>query len=142
MSGTRRPWLAAALAFISPGLGHVYLREWLRAMLWFGIGLTTAVLVIGPDGIDTASVGAFLHSVAAVSFGASLAISAVTLLSMVDAYLLAERDRQRAAASAATAANDAGNCPFCGKELEEGLDFCHWCTEPLPSRGSATAESP
>lgn len=138
MSDTRRPWVAAALAFISPGLGHVYLREWLRAMLWFGIGLSTAVLVVGPDGIDTASVGAFLGSVAAVSFGASLAISAVTLLSMIDAYLLAERERKRAAASAAT---DPGSCPFCGKELEEGLDFCHWCTEPLPSRAGPTTDA-
>lgn len=32
----KRLWLASALAVIYPGLGHVYLREWLRALLWFG----------------------------------------------------------------------------------------------------------
>lgn len=137
MSDTRRPWVAAALAFISPGLGHVYLREWLRAMLWFGIGLTTAVLVVDTGSIDTASVATFLTSVSAVSFGASLAISAVTLLSMIDAYLLAERERKRANAAASASP---GNCPFCGKELEEGLDFCHWCTEPLPTRSGSPTE--
>jgi len=23
-------------------------------------------------------------------------------------------------------------CPNCGKETDAELDFCHWCTEPLP----------
>jgi hypothetical protein len=23
-------------------------------------------------------------------------------------------------------------CPHCGKETDAELDFCHWCTEPLP----------
>ncbi|OYR79611.1 hypothetical protein DJ71_16250, partial [Halorubrum sp. E3] len=23
-------------------------------------------------------------------------------------------------------------CPSCGKEVDADLDFCHWCTEPLP----------
>jgi len=23
-------------------------------------------------------------------------------------------------------------CPYCGKETDADLDFCHWCTEPLP----------
>jgi len=23
-------------------------------------------------------------------------------------------------------------CPHCGKETDADLDFCHWCTEPLP----------
>ena len=33
-----------------------------------------------------------------------------------------------------------GQCPHCGRELEEGLDFCHWCTEPLP--GASDADAP
>ncbi|SMO85062.1 zinc ribbon domain-containing protein [Halorubrum cibi] len=28
-------------------------------------------------------------------------------------------------------------CPHCGRETDAELDFCHWCTEPLPW---ATAE--
>ena len=23
-------------------------------------------------------------------------------------------------------------CPSCGRETDADLDFCHWCTEPLP----------
>lgn len=23
-------------------------------------------------------------------------------------------------------------CPHCGKETDADIDFCHWCTEPLP----------
>lgn len=137
MSGTRRPWVAAALAFIYPGLGHVYLREWFRAMLWFGIGLTTAVLVL--EGVlDTSSVAALVASLSTLSLGSTLAVSAVRLFSMIDAYMLADRTRTRAAPAAT--ATTAGQCPHCGRELEEGLDFCHWCTEPLP--GASDADAP
>lgn len=24
------------------------------------------------------------------------------------------------------------DCPNCGKETDADIDFCHWCTEPLP----------
>ena len=34
-TGVRRPWLAAALSVIVPGLGHLYLARYRRAALWF-----------------------------------------------------------------------------------------------------------
>ena len=33
----KRPLVAALLSFLQPGLGHLYLREWLRAILWAGL---------------------------------------------------------------------------------------------------------
>jgi len=49
----KRPWLAAALAFVYPGLGHAYLRSWLRAFIWFLLGVMTAALVT-PEPVVTA----------------------------------------------------------------------------------------
>ncbi len=48
----KRPWLAALFAFVYPGLGHIYLRQWLRAILWFGFVILTAFLFIPQDVIQ------------------------------------------------------------------------------------------
>lgn len=38
------------------------------------------------------------------------------------------------ATTAETPASEPANveCPHCGRETDATLDFCHWCTEPLP----------
>ncbi|GAA0514193.1 hypothetical protein SAMN04488066_103162 [Halorubrum aquaticum] len=35
-------------------------------------------------------------------------------------------------AGAADAEPTRVECPHCGRETDAELDFCHWCTEPLP----------
>ncbi|WP_280537465.1 zinc ribbon domain-containing protein [Halopenitus sp. POP-27] len=163
-----RPWIAAALALAIVGLGHAYLRRWGRALLWL-------VTVVG------ASVA--LHSVANVApvnpitnpegvpSVVLLPITALVVLSAIDAFVLGKRDRNRArtatvdrnavngqpgshvdrqsgdtaattgterpptrnAVPAAPEETPAVTCPHCGKETDAELDFCHWCTEPLPA---------
>lgn len=128
----KRPWLAAALAFLSPGLGHLYLREWLRAVLWFSmLMLATSLLVpeaavptataMTPEAIWTASI----EMARALSLGAQLALLAITLLSVLDAYRIATE------INAAAAIEEGQQCPHCGRELDEDIDFCHWCTAEL-----------
>jgi hypothetical protein len=132
-TSAKRPWLAALLAFLVPGLGHLYLRKWFRALLWF-----TTVLLVGqllvPAGAmsQELSLEAFSQNIEAIPQQAILALLTVTGLSMVDAYLIARRDRRTAARAEATT-----TCPNCGKELDEDLTFCHWCTTEL----DPTAES-
>ena len=41
----KRPLVAALLSFLQPGLGHLYLREWLRAVLWAGLWVGSLVVV-------------------------------------------------------------------------------------------------
>jgi predicted amidophosphoribosyltransferase len=49
----------------------------------------------------------------------------ITTLNVVDAYWLAVNENQ-------TQEVEAGmTCPNCGKELDEDIDFCHWCTTQL-----------
>jgi hypothetical protein len=131
VNSRKRPWLAVVLALLYPGLGHVYLREWLRALLWFGLVITSSTLVI-PDGIvpEQLSLDAVVTVSQQLPMGAVALLFALTVLSMVDAYWVASRNGQN------YDPDTAANCPHCGKELDEDLDFCHWCTTPLYDEAS------
>ncbi|WP_254273673.1 DUF6677 family protein [Haloarcula marina] len=128
-TGRKRPWLAAVLAFLYPGLGHVYLREWLRAILWFGLVVSTTTLLVGESTTAPLSDGFSLEGVLAVSqnmpIEATAALLAITALSMADAYWMATRG------NTVTEVVEGIKCPNCGKELDEDIDFCHWCTAEL-----------
>jgi hypothetical protein len=173
-----RPLLAALLAMALPGLGHVVLRRWGRALLWHltivGGGVALFALYDVPVG-STISPAEAAETAAALPIDVTLPIAVLYALSAVDAYLVgrsdvAERRRTDATAEAIRrrAASDDGDeiddpagdpagansssptvaatgsvpgnaarpaeveCPHCGKETDADLDFCHWCTEPLP----------
>ncbi|WP_254543379.1 zinc ribbon domain-containing protein [Halomarina pelagica] len=156
----RRPWFAVALAFVYPGLGHVYLREWLRALLWFLLTVATAVLVVPASALDGGSLDAVLRAQRNLPISALLAILAVTAFSMFDAYRLAahgraaERSRRSgrpgstpsvASTSSGASADVGGNasgdasadtrCPNCRRTVEAGFDFCPWCAAEFDANG-------
>ena len=128
-TGRKRPWLAALLAFIYPGLGHLYLREWLRAILWFGLVFSTTTLLISDSVVAPLSDGFSLEAVLSVTQNVptevSLVLFVITAVSMADAFYMATRENDQAAVV------EGANCPHCGKELADNLDFCHWCTTKL-----------
>ena len=129
----KRPWLAAMLAFLQPGLGHLYLRAWIRALLWFALWfgtLSVAVPSVGAGGL-LAVVERTLGALAALPPGAALALGSITLFSTLDAYWLASRTNERSR----TVEDGTANCPHCGREVDVTLDFCHWCTEPIDLGG-------
>jgi|SRR6056297_273455 len=160
-----RPVLAAVLALAFPGLGHLVIRRWGRALLWHVtiVGGGVALLTL----YDVEAAGSVLAPAEAAEAAAALPpevtipIALLTVLSSIDAYVVgradvAERNRVDATAEAvrrrAAGADDEGGaagspaagaagegdeptrveCPNCGKETDAELDFCHWCTEPLP----------
>ncbi|WP_424005115.1 DUF7575 domain-containing protein (plasmid) [Haloarcula salina] len=121
----KRPWLAAVLAALATGLGHLYLRRWRRAIGWFGaLGITSYVLV-EPTALDALARGTVADPVAV------LPILLVAGLSVADAYLLA-RAQNAVARVTVTPEGQLTHCPSCGRELEADLDFCHWCTTEIP----------
>jgi hypothetical protein len=137
MSGHRsgkRPWLAAALALLYPGLGHAYLREWLRALAWFTLAFATVALALPQSAVPETGAGFSLDAVMSASralpIEASVAISVLLVLNTVDAYRLARRGT-RTEATTAPEADGQYHCPNCGRETDADLDFCQWCTEPL-----------
>ncbi|TKX63487.1 zinc ribbon domain-containing protein [Halorubrum sp. ASP1] len=153
MRNQLRPVLAALLALVFPGLGHLALRRWGRALLWHltivGGGVALFALY-DVEPVDPLADPAALT--AAVPTDVTLPIVLLSALSALDAYLVgrAEAMRRRAASAdgdegpggvqsppPAAATGEDGEtvevaCPNCGKEVDADLDFCHWCTEPLP----------
>jgi hypothetical protein len=130
----KRPWLAAFFAVLVPGAGHVYLRAWFRALLWFWMVVLSFVLFVPEelvDGVTTFDDAMALS--AQLPSEAQIALFVVIGFSAADAYWQATQTRQREIGQ---------RCPNCGHELDDlELDFCHWCTEPLATEpGSADAE--
>ncbi|GAB3701742.1 DUF6677 family protein [Halorubrum pallidum] len=172
MRNQLRPLLAAALAMLFPGLGHLVLRRWGRALLWHLTIVAGGVALFAFYDVSMeGSIGAPAEAAeAAASLPTDIAVSIVLLygLSAIDAYVVGRADaaardradataeaiRRRAASAddgdesesdgaresrspvAAVTGSDEGptdvECPHCGKETDADLDFCHWCTEPLP----------
>lgn len=129
----KRPWLAAFFAILVPGLGHVYLRSWLRALLWFWMVVLSFVLFVPEELVE--SVGSITDAVALstdLPFEAQLALLVVITFSAADAYWQAAQTKQRI---------EGERCPHCGREVDGiEIDFCHWCTRPLDPDPEAELE--
>lgn len=128
----KRPWLGALLSFLLPGLGHVYLKEWLRSAMWFAFVISAILLFVPLP--DTATNGATsmkaafdaaMEATRDLPLRTLLPIWVMRTFSAIDAYWLA---LQR------TAEPEGEQCPACGKPVDDDLDFCQWCTTPLPER--------
>lgn len=141
-----RPWLAAVLAFVAAGLGHAYLREWRRAALWFATILASGVVFAVLFGDPTSEEALTEPSVL-------LPLLVTYVFSAIDAYAVASRlndereadvAAERASEAMARAEDDVAapveSCPHCGRDVDPELDFCTWCTEPLPNRQGDAAE--
>ncbi|QSG05063.1 DUF7575 domain-containing protein [Halapricum desulfuricans] len=88
----KRPWLAAALSLLYPGVGHLYLREWFRALLWLVLVFAASYVFVPVEATpETLSVSAIVEASQAVPTYGMVAMLALTLLSMGDAYVLARR---------------------------------------------------
>lgn len=157
----RRPWLAALLAVLYPGAGHLYLRAWFRALAWFGLALLVAMLVLPEPVLEAGEQGgfsAFYDAFLAVEPQTILPLFVVNALNVLDAYLTARRMDSRTAqeglfngdllgsgteqqaGSQGETQHVAGDCPNCGRELDTDLDFCPWCTTRLPQETEGEGE--
>jgi len=120
----KRPWLAAVLAVVATGLGHIYLRRVRRAVGWLAALLGVSYLFVDGSALTALINGGPFDplAVAPVAF--------VGALSVIDAYLIA---RAHNAVARITAMPDGTvtHCPNCGRELDPSIDFCHWCTTDL-----------
>ncbi|MFB6070866.1 MAG: zinc ribbon domain-containing protein [Halanaeroarchaeum sp.] len=128
----RRPLLAGLLGVLYPGLGHAYLRAWVRAVAWFGLAMVTAAMVV-PESAFTAFQQHGLDGLLTASRNFPLEVTASLLvvrgLNVVDAYLTGLR--QERATTRQVEAEEGATCPNCGGELDPELDFCPWCTTRL-----------
>lgn len=131
-TGRKRPVLAAVLALVYPGLGHLYLRRWFRALVWFGLTASAVYLLVPPATVEAgagffATFDAVTRSIQSLSLQNQLLLLSMTALQMLDAYMLA-LDTGEPAEEAAE------SCPNCGKDLDDEVTFCPWCSHELESR--------
>lgn len=121
------PLLAAFLGTVMTGLGHLYLRRWLRALGWLGATVATSALVVPDSAISTIRSGAFPDPFSI------LPIVLISAASVFDAYLIAKirrrinRDHTNGSVGP-TGTDKSPICPACGKPVDTDLEFCHWCT--------------
>jgi hypothetical protein len=128
----KRPWLAALLAVLATGLGHLYLRRWRRAAGWLAALLAASYVFVDPAAMDAVATGGPVDLVALAP------VVFVGSLSALDAYLLAHAQNNLASV-AVTPDGELAECPNCRKEVDPDLDFCHWCTTELPAVESASS---
>lgn len=125
--------MAAALALLYPGLGHVYLRAWLRALSWFGLAVVTLSVFILPEMSTSPSggFGAFYQEFTTLPAETLFPLFIVNAFNVVDAYLLGRRRSADGKQDRSADDGEAASCPNCGRDLDEDLDFCPWCTTRL-----------
>jgi len=121
------PLLAALLGTVVTGLGHLYLRRWLRAIGWLGVTVVASVLFVPESTISAMNSGTFTDLLS------TLPIVLIGAASALDAYLIAKMKTRTEGVQAGdtvgpTGADESPACPACGKPFDPELGFCHWCT--------------
>ncbi len=132
----KRPWLAALLAVLATGLGHLYLRRWRRAFGWLAVSFLVTALFVEPAAVDEFVTGNWTPD----TLLAIAPMLVVVGLSIVDAYLLA-RAQNLGTRPSSLSDGDTVSCPHCGNELDPELEFCHWCTNPVADAEHDRTES-
>ncbi len=148
MANRRRVLVTALVALAGamigvPGAGHAYLRRWKRSLLWLTVTLGAGILLLSYYVPDPAALDPF--DFAAIPMEVRLPIVVITVVSVVDATLLAYLEGRNSGSSSGVTPTsddeDGGTCPHCGKTTDPELDFCTWCTEPLASDEGADDDS-
>jgi len=138
-----RALAAGGLSVLFPGAGHAIIRDWLRALVFAGLYLSAIVLFL-PSFDQLAAAGSMAER--AELLGTEIDTIGQFVLSFV--VLFAAIDATFRALGFPPGSNGAGGadgptCPQCGKELDEDLAFCHWCTARLePPESEDVDEEP
>ncbi|MFC4544244.1 zinc ribbon domain-containing protein [Halosolutus amylolyticus] len=123
-----RALAAAGLSVVMPGAGHVLIRDWLRALVFSGLFLSAFVILLPTE--QLAAAGTVTEGMDVVTDETStlsrFVLSFIVLFATIDAAFRAMGFPPNAGDAA-----DGPTCPECGKELDEDLTFCHWCTTRL-----------
>lgn len=136
ISFRNNPLIAAILGIAIIGLGHLYLKRWLRALAWIGITVVASVLFVPESTMAAIASGTLADPVT------MLPIVLIGSLSVIDAYLIAKLKRTGPTNSQTTndsTADETGTavvCPACGKDVDPDLEFCHWCTTELKNNSA------
>ncbi|WP_265110369.1 zinc ribbon domain-containing protein [Halosolutus halophilus] len=125
-----RALAAAGLSVVMPGAGHALIRDWIRALIFSGLFLSAFVVLLPAEQIaaaDTVTDGMDVVTEETTTLR-RFVLMFIVLFATIDATFRAMGFPPNAADT-----GDGPTCPECGKELDEDLTFCHWCTTRLES---------
>jgi len=139
MSLRNNPLIAAFFGTVVTGLGHLYLRRWLRAAGWLGAAFAASVLFVPESTVSSLESGSLGDALSL------LPVLAVTAVSVLDAYRIAKErsqadDSRSTGTAETTETDDSPACPTCGRPLDPELGFCHWCSSELDDADVAELE--
>lgn len=136
----KRPLVAGIIAACWPGLGHVYLREWRRALVW-QLMVAGMILIVVPASVLTAEITPTVAGIQDLANQLTTEVSTFGMLTAAAVYGFNVADAMVHARMAIReqAARGKNQCPECGKDLDPDLQFCHWCTARLDAGESLDA---
>src|SRR4051794_2601749 len=82
----RRPWVAAVLSLLAPGLGYVYVGRIVNGLVLFFAYLVSAPLLVLAATLPAST------AVLVAMFGVVLGVVALDLFGIIDSWRLARRD--------------------------------------------------
>ncbi|WP_137289569.1 zinc ribbon domain-containing protein [Natronorubrum halophilum] len=134
-----RAIFAAGLSVLLPGAGHALIRDWLRALVFAGVYFL-AIGFFFPVG-EIAAAGSMAEAMDIVTTKtdsiSQFVLSFLVLFATIDATF-----RAVGFPPGGSTSNEGPSCPNCGKELDQDLTFCHWCTTRLEPIEPETPEGP
>lgn len=137
MDTRRRATIAAIVGLVGAtimvaGVGHVYLRKWRRAAMWFVGGVAAFAILVTVFADPTATTMETLPLTVLAPYFLFLT------LSVADAYVVAQRATTSSSALpdslgiSETDADESGvTCPSCGRAAATDLQFCWYCAAPI-----------
>ena len=134
-----RALFAGGLSIFLPGAGHALIRDWLRALVFAGLYFS-AVWFFFPISqmVDAASFSEGMDIAnTQTDTMAQFFIMFIALFAAIDATFRAVGFPPNSSDS-----SDGPSCPQCGKELDDDLTFCHWCTTRLEPVDPEDDEAP
>ena len=107
------------------------------------MALSTAVLVVPDSAMQAGGLDAILQAQSDLPMEAAIALVAVSLFSVIDAYWLATRGREATARRTdGNDVEDATRCPNCRKTVDgDEYGFCPWCASELDADADADGET-
>lgn len=131
-----RALAAAGLSVLLPGAGHALIRDWARAIIFTGLYFATIAFLVTTDQLATASsISEAMRISSEISTRNWFILSFIVLFATIDATFRAMRYPL-----GSNQTGDGPSCPECGKELDEELSFCHWCTTRIEPPAATDAE--
>ena len=121
----KRPWLAALLGAAATGVGHLYLRRWLRGAGWVAVAAFVSDLSVPGTAIGAAA------TPGQIPWLDLLPVLMVSLASAFDAYQIAVVNNYLTSMSS-QGEPISHSCPSCGRPVDEELEFCQWCATRTP----------